>query len=126
MKQGVEDIISFPHCRRQYADETMKDRKKKPSCQSPWILSSHKAPVSNVHITHPTLQKKKKKKKSPRTLQPKCTAVLRNAKPPASFTTINQSVDLGRGRQDNRFERRHFLVNRIQVTLSARNESRYI
>lgn len=24
MKQEVEDIISFPHCRRQYADETMK------------------------------------------------------------------------------------------------------
>lgn len=34
---GVEDIISFPHCRRQYADETMKDGKK-PSCQSPTIL----------------------------------------------------------------------------------------
>lgn len=29
VKQGVEDIISFPHCRRQYADETMKDKKKK-------------------------------------------------------------------------------------------------
>lgn len=55
MKQGVEDIISFSHCGREYANETMKDKKKKLNCQSPAILSSHKEPVSTAHRPLPSI-----------------------------------------------------------------------
>lgn len=68
---GVEDIISFPHCRRQYADETMKDGKK-PSCQSPTIL---------FHLTKHQWAMLTDPQKNPHTptLQPQCTTVLHNA-----------------------------------------------
>lgn len=66
---GVEDIISFPHCRRQCAAaETMKDRVRGgASCQSAAILSWHKeaggqcsrTPRWNPHTSKwPAIQKK--------------------------------------------------------------------
>lgn len=85
VKQGVEDIISFPHCRKQYADETMKEGEK-PSCQSLTILSSHKALVRNTHTlpSSPTLHPQKHK----------AAATHCNCITSARFTTVDHYKDM--------------------------------
>lgn len=123
VKQGVEDIISFPHCRRQYADETMKDGEKKSSCQSPSIL----------FISQSTVPPPAKKEKSQRTLQQQrecalCSAKLcqlHNQKPfrrpregkteqTLLKRTLSGKYDLGCARRENKF-----LTLQINPTLES-------